>query len=352
MKRRLTKLTAAGLAVLALTGCTGGVPEEVSEEPPVPKNVETTWTLVVGQPEGSTCWDAAESFAEALSDATEGAVAVEVQPMPLDRVTSLEQAAAGIVDLYLDSSFVYGSYGDEEELGRPFFSVTMPFLFPDAETAAEVLACPSTLYMTLMAAGALLMLVGGALSVQEGLYQLTVWRVDPAAEPVTYPIALLLCALFSFLSGPALLMLGRESYRGPITQKAGPWSLAQPAAGLAWLFATHLKHGTDPVLMDYGPALAAVAFLMLGSYELAALRYAHPHPRRGLFCCLMGVYLGLLSLGDSLEPFRLALAEAFLPSNLAGAMALLSHMGPVRSGGARLAPKKEINNEGDHNNGE
>ena len=95
MKRRLTKLTAAGLAVLALTGCTGGVPEEVSEEPPVPKNVETTWTLVVGQPEGSTCWDAAESFAEALSDATEGAVAVEVQPMPLDRVTSLEQAAAG-----------------------------------------------------------------------------------------------------------------------------------------------------------------------------------------------------------------------------------------------------------------
>lgn len=27
MKRRLTKLTAAGLAVLALTGCTGGVPE-------------------------------------------------------------------------------------------------------------------------------------------------------------------------------------------------------------------------------------------------------------------------------------------------------------------------------------
>lgn len=220
------------------------------------------------------------------------------------------------------------------------------------KTAAEVLACPSTLYMTLMVAGALLMLVGGALSVQEGLYQLTVWRVDPAAEPVTYPIALLLCALLSFLSGPALLVLGREGYRGPITTKAGPWSLVQPAAGLAWLFAFHLNHGTDPVLMDYGPALAAVAFLMLGSYELAALRYAHPYPRRGLFFCLFGVYLGLLSLGDSLDLFRLALAAAFILSDLAGAMALLSHMGPVRSGGARLAPTKEINNEGDHNNGE
>ena len=91
---------------------------------------------------------------------------------------------------------------------------------------------------------------------------------------------------------------------------------------------------------------------MLGSYELAALRYAHPHPRRGLFFCLFGVYLGLLSLGDSLDLFRLALAAAFILSDLAGAMALLSHMGPVRSGGARLAPTKEINNEGDHNNGE
>lgn len=220
------------------------------------------------------------------------------------------------------------------------------------KTAQEALPCPSTLYMTMMAAGALLMLAGGALTAQEGFYQLTVWRANPTVEPVTYPIALLLCALFSFLSGPALLMLGREGYRGPITVKTGPWSLAQPTAGLAWLFATHLNHGTDPVLMDYGPALAAVAFLMLGSYELAALRYARPHPRRGLFCCLFGVYLGLLSLGDSLEPFRLALAAAFILSDLAGAMALLSHMGPVRSGGARLAPTKEINNEGDHNNGE
>ena len=133
MKHRLTKLTAAGLAALALTGCAGGASEGT------PEDAETTWTLVVGQPEGSTCWDAAEQFASALSDATEGAVAVEVQPVPIGRSASLEQTAAGIVDLYLDSSLIYGSYGSKEELERPFFSVTMPFLFPDAETAAEVL---------------------------------------------------------------------------------------------------------------------------------------------------------------------------------------------------------------------
>ena len=59
MKQHLTKLTAAGLAVLALTGCTGGAQETA----PSPQSAETTWTLTVGQPEDSTCWAAAEAFA-------------------------------------------------------------------------------------------------------------------------------------------------------------------------------------------------------------------------------------------------------------------------------------------------
>ena len=95
MKHHLKELLAAGLAALTLAGCTGGTPEEVPEEPPVPASAETAWTLAVGQPEGSTCWEAAQIFASSLFDATEGAVAVEVQPVPLDRVTSLEQTAAG-----------------------------------------------------------------------------------------------------------------------------------------------------------------------------------------------------------------------------------------------------------------
>ena len=47
-------------------------------------------------------------------------MAVEVQPVPLDRVASLEQTAAGIVDLYLDSSFVYGSYGSGKSWASRF----------------------------------------------------------------------------------------------------------------------------------------------------------------------------------------------------------------------------------------
>lgn len=74
MRHRRKTLTAAVLAALALTGCTGGAQETA----PSPQSAETTWTLTVGQPEDSTCWAAAQAFAAALSDATEGTVAVEV----------------------------------------------------------------------------------------------------------------------------------------------------------------------------------------------------------------------------------------------------------------------------------
>ena len=106
MKQHLTKLTAAGLAVLALTGCTGGAQETA----PSPQSAETTWTLTVGQPEDSTCWAAAEAFASSLSVATDGVVAVEVQPAAIGQVESLEQTVAGVTDFYLDSSLIYGSY--------------------------------------------------------------------------------------------------------------------------------------------------------------------------------------------------------------------------------------------------
>ena len=55
MRRHLTRMPAAALAVLALAGCAGGVPGAGL----VLEDAETTWTLAVGQPEGSTCWDAA-----------------------------------------------------------------------------------------------------------------------------------------------------------------------------------------------------------------------------------------------------------------------------------------------------
>ena len=98
----------------------------------------------------------------------------------------------------------------------------------------------------------------------------------------------------------------------------------------------------------------AVAFAMFSALPVPQfewneknMRYAMcAFPLIGLVCGGLWCLCGVLPLPG------LARAAAFILSDLAGAMALLSHMGPVRSGGARLAPTKEINNEGDHNNGE
>lgn len=189
--------------------------------------------------------------------------------------------------------------------------------------------CPSTAYMALMAASALLMLAGGVLGLLEGMEQLALWRAYPETHLVTYPGALILCALLALVSGPATLILGRGAYRGNLPASGSLLVLFPPMSALAWLFATHLAHGTDPVLMGYGFSLAAVALLMVAHYDTAALFHGQPHPRRGAFCALMGVSIGLMSMGDHLSPFYAVLTTAFVLSGLASLYILLrSSFGP------------------------
>ena len=182
--------------------------------------------------------------------------------------------------------------------------------------------CPSPLYMAGMAASAFLFFGAGVLGLLYGLEELTLWRIDPEGHLLTYPGALLLCALLCFPAGIACLLLGKEAYRGTLSPACPLLVLAPPAAGLVWLFATHLGHSTDPVLMGYGFSLAAAALLMLAHYETAALFHGRPHPRRALFFALSGTMLGLTSLLDGLPPFFTVLTAAFLLSALSGACAL------------------------------
>ena len=93
-----------------------------------------------------------------------------------------------------------------------------------------------------------------------------------------------------------------------------------------WLFATHLDHGTDPVLLRYGFSLAAAALLMAAHYDVAAFFHGRPHPVRALFCALMGCALGLISLADGLSPYAAALTAAFTLSALANGWALLRNV--------------------------
>lgn len=159
----------------------------------------------------------------------------------------------------------------------------------------------------------------GVLGLLYGLDELTLWRVDPKGHLLTYPAALLLCALLCFPSGLGCLQVGKGAYRGHPASSCSLMVLFPACAGLVWLFATHLNHSTDPILMGYGFSLAAAALLMLAHYEAAAFFHGRPHPRRALFFALAGTVLGLTSLLDGLPPFFAVLTAAFLLSALSGA---------------------------------
>ncbi len=161
--------------------------------------------------------------------------------------------------------------------------------------------CPSTLFMTVMAASAFLFLGAGALGLLDGMDALAQWRAERAAAalagntppPVSAPAALLLCAALCFPSGLAVLLLGRAAYREELTPAASLLASCPPFAGLAWLFATHLSHGSDPALLSYGFVLLAAGLLTLAdrpgrtaallalAFSLSALAYACALLRNG-----------------------------------------------------------------------
>ena len=159
--------------------------------------------------------------------------------------------------------------------------------------------------------------------------QLSAWKMDPEAHLITYPISLFVCALLCFLAGPAMLALGKGTYRGVLGENSSLLAVFPPIAALAWLFSFHLDHGTDPILMGYGFSLAAVTLLLLAQYEVAAFFHGRPHPRRAIFFALLGSYLGLIALADFPTPFFALLTVAFLLASLSQSWALLRNtLGP------------------------
>ena len=183
--------------------------------------------------------------------------------------------------------------------------------------------CPSSGYMALMAASALLFLGSGVLGLLEGMRALALWRADSTVYVVTYPAALILCAALALAAGPAILAMGKAAYRGQVAPSLSLSALLPAFAALAWLFATHLAHGTDPVLMHYGFNLGAAACLLLAHYDLAALFHGRPHPCRIIFFGLLGLFLGMTSLADRPSLFQTALTAAFALSALANSWAIL-----------------------------
>ena len=184
-------------------------------------------------------------------------------------------------------------------------------------------ACPEPVYMCLMVAGALLFMVAGVFGLMEGMELMEEYRAG-VAMMASYPGALLLCGGLCLVSGVCTLMVGKAAYRPGTTPGAGLCAAIPPFAMLAWLFATHQEHATDPVLMRYGIYLAAAALLMLAHYDVAAFYQNHRHTRRFLFCALMGTVLALTAMADGLTMFQMAMAAACALSGLGQCYALLA----------------------------
>lgn len=189
---------------------------------------------------------------------------------------------------------------------------------------------PDVGQMTVFAASWVLFLAAGGFGMRDGFRGLRLWRGNPELYQLSLPASQLLAGGLFVLAGFGVLSMGRMAYRGELNS-AGCRLASFPAlAGLVWLFATHLKHGTEPVLMKYGFVLFAALLLTLTHYYAAGFLFGKPHPRRTAFLALLGVALGVTSLADGPDLFTAAATAAFSLSALGLARALLGGPWPER----------------------
>lgn len=205
--------------------------------------------------------------------------------------------------------------------------------------------CPEAGQMTVLAAAGLLMLLSGALGLRDGLAGLQLWRAAPELYPAANPGSQLLAAVLCLPAGLGVLLMGRSAYRRELNDWACRLAPFPALAGLVWLFATHLEHGVEPVLMKYGFGLFAVMLLTLAHYCAAAFLFGRPRRRRTAFLAMTGTVLGMISLADSPDLFTAAATMAFSLSALALGRALLRNTfgppWPKRLEGRMPPPEEE-----------
>ena len=189
---------------------------------------------------------------------------------------------------------------------------------------------PDVGQMTVFAASWVLFLAAGGFGMQAGFRGLRLWRGNPELYQLSLPASQLLAGGLFVLAGFGVLSMGRMAYRGELNSVGCRLASFPALAGLVWLFATHLKHGTEPVLMKYGFVLFAALLLTLVHYYAAGFLFGKPHPRRTAFLALLGVALGVTSLADGPDLFTAAATAAFSLSALGLARALLGGPWPER----------------------
>ena len=192
---------------------------------------------------------------------------------------------------------------------------------------AQAFYCPSTGYMTMMAAGGFLLFGAAALGLLEGMQQLQLWN---AGLTLTFPMMLLLTAVLAFPAAFAALLLGKGNYRATLPE-FHPLLAALPAyALLPWIVALYQTNSRQPEPMLFVFTLLGVICAELGFYGAACFAFGHPHPKMCLFGSLMGVVLLLTSLADRPTLFYAVMCLGCVVLLLAQSYALLRTMfGPA-----------------------
>ena len=214
----------------------------------------------------------------------------------------------------------------------------------------SVFGSPEAGQMTALAAAGLLLLAAGALGLKEAAADLQLWRSAPGSYQVSFPAAQLAASVLCVPAGLGVLLMGRMAYRGELDGTACRLSSFPALMGLVWLFVCHLEHGTEPVLMRYGPSLFAICFLTLAHYYAAGALFGRTARKRTAFCALLGSVLGIVSLADRPTLFTAAATLAFSLSALALVRVLLrTAFGPPwpkRLMSERMPPLEEEEQDG------
>lgn len=206
---------------------------------------------------------------------------------------------------------------------------------------------PETGQMTLLTAAGLLMLAAGALGLKDGLAALQLWRELPEAYQLSAPGSQLLTGALCIPAGAGVLMMGKMAYRRELDDAACFLASFPALAGVVWLFAFHLRNGTDPVLMKYGFRMGAVCLLTLAHYYIAAFLFGRPRVKRTAFLALLGAAVGIIALADRPSLFTAAALLAFSLSALGFSRVLLRNTfgppWPKRLEAERMPPPEEDN---------
>lgn len=180
--------------------------------------------------------------------------------------------------------------------------------------------CPSSLYMTLVTAGSLLLLAAAALGTLGFFRAFQLWR-DGLGQGL--PVMELLAAVLCIPSAAALMILGRGHYRGGLPACYPGLTTLPGYAALPWLVGIYQEYSRDPVVLRFADMILAVVCAVLALYFAASFAFRHPRPRLCLFFSLMGIVLNLEALANGQSLFFTALTAAAVLVLLAQSWALL-----------------------------